>query len=92
MKELCFWGIFHQGSIQLKFPKDHTILSSSVLTLSPTLNPSAFLLVFTAAVGVEVVTPDEGALKPGLGIFDPAGSVPIPELELVEAEEVGCGK
>ena len=32
------------------------------------------------------------ALKPGLGIFDTAGSVPIPELELVEAAEVGLGR
>ena len=63
-------------------------------TLSPTLKLSASFLsvvaVAAADVGVDVVTP--GAIKPGLGIFDPAGSVPIPELELVEAAEVGLGR
>ena len=62
-------------------------------TLSPTLKLSSFLsvvAVVAADVGVDVVTP--GAIKPGLGIFDPAGSVPIPELELVEAAEVGLGR
>ena len=62
-------------------------------TLSPTLKLSSFLsvvAVVAADVGVDVVTP--GATKPGLGIFDPAGSVPIPELELVEAAEVGLGR
>ena len=34
----------------------------------------------------------DAVLKPGLGIFDAEGSVPIPELELVEAAEVGLGR
>ena len=58
---------------------------------------SFFRSIGANGVGVEVDTLEfsrfiDGAVKPGLSIFDPEGSVPIPELELVEAPEVGRGR
>ena len=68
-------------------------------TLSPTWKLSSFFKSIGAnGVGVEVDTLEfsrfiiDGAVKPGLSIFDPEGSVPVPELELVEATEVGRGR
>lgn len=58
-----------------------------LVTLSPTLKLfSSFLLPVVAAV---VGAPADGI--PGLGIFDAAGSVPIPDDEDVEAADVGLG-
>ena len=68
-------------------------------TLSPTWKLSSFFKSIGAnGVGVEVDILEfsrfiiDGAVKPGLSIFDPEGSVPVPELELVEATEVGRGR
>ena len=77
-----------------------------LLTLSPTLK-SSFAALFKVEFSLEkpglgilgillkssLVRLEFSRENPGLGIFDrPPGSVPMPELEEVEAAEVGLGR
>ena len=58
-----------------------------LLTLSPTLKVSPEESVFSLTTDEKLVS----RFKPGLGILEAIGKVPIPDEEDVEAAEVGLG-
>ena len=58
-----------------------------LLTLSPTLKVSPEASVFSLTTDEKLVS----RFKPGFGILEAMGKVPIPDEEDVEAAEVGLG-